>query len=110
MTEIASREFIDNLTSLINGFGGILTDEAVKNRILGLIQTWAIAAEGRYNLVYISETYKSLQRDGLRFPPKEDVASTMFDSNAVRSSNPCPTPKSTNTPLSLPNGQTPMSA
>lgn len=83
MTEIASREFMDNLVSLIKAYTGPSTNDDVKNKILDLIQAWATAAEGRYNLVYISEVYKTLQREGFRFPPKVEVASSMFDSNAV---------------------------
>ena len=82
VNEIASREFIDNLISLINSYGVEPVNEDVKAKILELIQTWATAAEGRYNLVYISETYRTLQREGYRFPPRVDMASSMFDSNA----------------------------
>ena len=56
----------------------------VRSRILTLLQSWAVASEGRYNLVYINETYRSLQREGFRFPPRENVSSSMFDSSAVR--------------------------
>ncbi|KAG9623334.1 ubiquitin binding protein, partial [Aureobasidium melanogenum] len=76
--EIASREFMDNLVSFLNT---PLNDE-VKTRILDLIQSWATAATGRSSLGYIDETYRSLQREGFRFPPKTDVAATMFDSSA----------------------------
>lgn len=89
MTEIASREFIDNLTSLLRAQGGASTDGQVKNKILELIQNWAAVAEGRSNLVYISETYKALQREGWNFPPKVDVASSMYDSSAVGDSMAC---------------------
>lgn len=77
--EIASREFMDNLVSFLNT---PLNDE-VKTRILDLIQSWATAATGRSSLGYIDETYRSLQREGFRFPPKTEVAATMFDSSAV---------------------------
>lgn len=83
MSEIASREFMDNLTSLLKAYGGAALNEDVKQKILDLIQSWATAAEGRSNLVYIGEVYKDLQREGFHFPPKVDVASSMFDSSAV---------------------------
>lgn len=83
MNEIASREFVDNLTSLLKSYGPETTNDDVKSKILELVQAWAAAAEGRYNLIYISEIYKTLQREGYRFPPRQDVASSMFDSNAV---------------------------
>ena len=82
MKEIASREFMDNLTSLLKAYGAA-TNEDVKSKILELIQSWATAAEGRPDLVYVGEVYKTLQREGYDFPPKVDVASSMFDTSAV---------------------------
>ncbi|KAF1982128.1 ubiquitin binding protein [Aulographum hederae CBS 113979] len=82
MTEIASREFMDNLVSLLQASGPAAANDDVKNKILELIQSWAIAAEGRTNLIYISEVYKTLQREGYKFPPRVEIASSMFDSSA----------------------------
>ena len=87
MTEIASREFMDNLVSLLRQHDELNYD--VRNRILSLIQSWGAAAEGRYNLMYINETYRGLQREGFRFPPRENVTSSMFDSNAVSFGKTC---------------------
>ncbi|KAL9070104.1 MAG: hypothetical protein Q9157_005928 [Trypethelium eluteriae] len=84
IAEIASREFIDNLTSLLKAYGTTAPNEDVKNRMLELIQAWAVAAEGQSNLMYVFEVYRTLQREGYRFPPRVDVARSMFDSSAVR--------------------------
>lgn len=82
MVEIASREFIDNLTSILKATGSAETNNDVKSKILELVQNWASAAQGRDSLTYVSETYRTLQHESFRFPPKQDVASSMFDSSA----------------------------
>ncbi|KAL6874923.1 vacuolar sorting protein [Trichoderma novae-zelandiae] len=82
LTEIASREFMDNLTSLLQAVGPAAVNAEVKSKILELIQSWAGATEGRYELSYIGEVYKRLQREGYQFPPRTTVASSMIDSSA----------------------------
>ncbi|CAM1501800.1 Fc.00g037840.m01.CDS01 [Cosmosporella sp. VM-42] len=82
LAEIASREFMDNLVSLLQAVGAAAVNAEVKSKILELIQSWAGATEGRYEYTYIGEVYKTLQRDGHQFPPKITVASSMIDSSA----------------------------
>lgn len=82
MQEIASREFMDNLISLVRYDGGAMGEREVRERILDLVQSWSNAAQGRESLSYISEVYRTLQHEGFNFPPKQDVASSMFDSTA----------------------------
>ena len=82
LTEIASREFMDNLVSLLKAYGPAAVSEEVKQKILELIQTWSVASRGRYELSYITEVYNGLQREGHRFPPKEEISSSMIDSSA----------------------------
>jgi len=82
LVEIASKEFMDNLVSLLHAVGPAAINLDVRSKILELIQSWAAATENRYELKYIDETYKSLQREGFQFPPRVTVASSMIDSSA----------------------------
>jgi hepatocyte growth factor-regulated tyrosine kinase substrate len=82
LTEIASREFMDNLVSLMKAYGPAEINEDVRQKILELIQTWASAVKGRYELAYINTVYESLQRENYKFPPKVEMSSSMVDSSA----------------------------
>ncbi|KAI0809108.1 hypothetical protein BC629DRAFT_1482057 [Irpex lacteus] len=73
LVEIASREFMDNLVSILKI--PVLNHE-VKTKILRLVQSWAIAFEGRGNLGYVGEVYRTLQNEGFNFPPRDPVIAT----------------------------------
>lgn len=61
LAEIASREFMDNLVSILKM---PILNHDVKNKILRLVQDWAIAFEGKPSLSYTGEIYRTLQREG----------------------------------------------
>lgn len=74
---------MESLVSLLKAVGPGTVNPEVRAKILELIQSWAIASEGRYELGYIGEVYRTLQREGFQFPPRVSVASSMLDSSAV---------------------------
>ncbi|KAG8844412.1 Vacuolar protein-sorting-associated protein 27 [Tulasnella sp. 330] len=76
LVEIASREFMDNLVSLLKQPA---INREVKETILRMVQNWATAFEGKPSLSYTGEVYKTLQREGFRFPPKDAIANAMVD-------------------------------
>lgn len=74
---------MDNLVSLLQLDGPASLNPDVKSKILDLIQTWAAATQDRYELGYISQVYRMLDKDGYQFPPRQTVSSSMIDSSAV---------------------------
>lgn len=74
---------MESVVSLLKAEGPAAVNAEVRSKILELIQSWATATAGRYELSYIGEVYRTLQREGFQFPPKVSVSSSMVDSSAV---------------------------
>ncbi|TFK71731.1 ubiquitin binding protein [Pluteus cervinus] len=68
LTEVASREFMDNLVSILK-IPALNLD--VKNTILRLVQNWSVAFEGKPSLGYVGQVYRTLMNEGFKFPPKD---------------------------------------
>ncbi|KAG6829890.1 hypothetical protein H0H92_003023 [Tricholoma furcatifolium] len=82
LAEVASREFMDNLVSILKVPG---LNRDVKQNILRLIQNWSIAFEGKPALSYVGTVYKTLLNEGFSFPPKDLSAanSAMVDTQTA---------------------------
>lgn len=65
LVEIASREFIDNLVSILKVPG---LNHAAKSDILKHIQNWGLAFEGKPSLNYVGQVYKTLKSEGTFAP------------------------------------------
>ncbi|KAG8687941.1 Vacuolar protein-sorting-associated protein 27 [Ceratobasidium sp. 395] len=71
LEQIASREFMDNLVSILKQPA---LNYEVKNRMLKLVQNWALAFEQKPALGYVPEVYKSLKSQGFKFPAPDTSA------------------------------------
>nr|CAG8485697.1 15052_t:CDS:10 [Entrophospora candida] len=60
--KLASREFVDSLLGIVRSPASTSNND-VKEKLLGLIQTWALAFEGKPELVYVTETYRLLKHE-----------------------------------------------
>ncbi|KAH9939022.1 ubiquitin binding protein [Epithele typhae] len=82
LVEVASREFMDNLVSILKL---PVLNHDVKNKILRYVQDWATTFEGKPSLSYVGEVYRTLQREGFNFPPRDPAvtASAMVDTQTA---------------------------
>lgn len=65
--KIAQREFLNDLLRVVQPKNNPPT--IVKERVLGLIQYWADAFQGRPQLATVGEVYEELKAQGVEFPP-----------------------------------------
>ncbi|KAI0042208.1 ubiquitin binding protein [Auriscalpium vulgare] len=73
LVEVTSREFMDNLVSILK----IPTlNRDVKDKTLRYIQTWSLALEGKPALSYVGQVYKTLKSEGFNFPPEALVVAS----------------------------------
>jgi hepatocyte growth factor-regulated tyrosine kinase substrate len=61
LAEITSREFIDNLVSILKQPA---LNNDVKLKILGYIQSWALSLGGKATMGYLGSRYRQLQSEG----------------------------------------------
>jgi growth factor-regulated tyrosine kinase substrate len=73
LAEVASREFMDNLASILRRPSGV--NYEVKTKALKLIQDWAQISEAKpQQMSSIVDTYKALKASGFEFPPRDPKA------------------------------------
>ncbi|CAE6459425.1 unnamed protein product [Rhizoctonia solani] len=71
LEQIASREFMDNMVSILKQPA---LNYEVKSKMLRLIQNWALAFESKPSLGYVPEVYRLLKNQGYNFPPPDTSA------------------------------------
>ncbi|CAG8452104.1 10846_t:CDS:10 [Paraglomus occultum] len=81
LIEIASREFVDNLVSIVRNPIGVNID--VRNKILALIQSWGLTFDSKPELQYMADTYRLLKSEGLPFPKVEKTTALMIDTETA---------------------------
>ncbi|KAF9112103.1 Vacuolar protein-sorting-associated protein 27 [Mortierella sp. AM989] len=80
LVEIASRDFIDNMMSILRAPAGC--NQEVKSKILMLIQTWGRLFRGKQELGYVCDVYMILQHEGYQFPPADNVGAALVETAA----------------------------
>ncbi|KAI7906108.1 uncharacterized protein BX663DRAFT_529546 [Cokeromyces recurvatus] len=79
--EVASREFMDELVSILKAPTGCNLD--VKNKILNVIQIWGLASKNKPSLSYMYDTYALLKAEGMQFPPvNENIDGILLETSS----------------------------
>ncbi|KAI7869625.1 uncharacterized protein EV154DRAFT_453393, partial [Mucor mucedo] len=80
--EIASREFMDELVSILKSPNGCNPD--VKNKLTSVIQTWGLASKNKPVISYMYDTYSLLKAEGIPFPPvNENIDGILLETSAA---------------------------
>ncbi len=66
LAEIASKEFIDEMTGVIKGPS---TNAEVRQMSLRMFQSWALAFEKKRELAFFVDAYNDMKNSGIKFPP-----------------------------------------
>lgn len=81
LVEVSSREFMDELVSILKQPSGL--NPQVHLKLLELIQIWAESFKGRPELSYACQIYGALKAQGYKFPPKQDINPVMIDTQTA---------------------------
>ncbi|KAK1927083.1 hypothetical protein DB88DRAFT_533845 [Papiliotrema laurentii] len=73
LAEIASKEFVDEMSGLIKSSA---TGAEVKQMALRLFQSWAIAFKSKPELSFFVDVYNELKNSGVQFPPPPSETSS----------------------------------
>ncbi|KAG2220857.1 hypothetical protein INT45_010919 [Circinella minor] len=73
--EIASREFMEGISSIVHSSS---TDYNVRIRTLAILQTWAIAAKNTPSLSYLTDTYNLFRAEGVSFPEVQEPVNSFL--------------------------------
>ncbi|EIW67290.1 hypothetical protein TREMEDRAFT_33875 [Tremella mesenterica DSM 1558] len=70
LAEIASKEFVDEISAVIEQPG---PSPEVKQMALRMFQSWAIAFMSKKELSFVVDKYNEMKNSGIKFPPPPDA-------------------------------------
>ncbi|KAI9261133.1 hypothetical protein BY458DRAFT_576088 [Sporodiniella umbellata] len=86
LREVATREFMDSLVSVLKSSA---CNVDVRDRLLSIIQTWGTASRNNPRLSYMHDTYTLLKAEGMTFPPMRENLDSIFLETAAHHCRRC---------------------
>ncbi|KAJ1966686.1 Vacuolar protein-sorting-associated protein 27 [Dispira parvispora] len=81
LIELASREFMDDLVSLLHAPQSL--HHEVQRLLLTLIQRWAVLLRGKPEYAYPDQVYNRLKAEGFSFPPLENTGQALIETSTA---------------------------
>ncbi|KAJ1653636.1 Vacuolar protein-sorting-associated protein 27 [Dispira simplex] len=81
LMELASREFMDDLVSLLHAPQSL--HHEVQRLLLTLIQRWAVLLRSKPEYTYPDQAYNRLKAEGYSFPPLENAGQALIETSTA---------------------------
>ncbi|GMK55170.1 hypothetical protein CspeluHIS016_0202260 [Cutaneotrichosporon spelunceum] len=80
LAEIASKEFVDEMSNVIKGPS---TNAEVRQMALRMFQSWALVFEKKRELAFFVDAYHDLKNSGIKFPPPPELTASSLIETAT---------------------------